>query len=246
MSIDEKELLNGINISGFRLEFETKKILTASMNNKFKNIEVELNKSIKLKNNSVKYIDLFVKCTDEHGGVVFIIECKGSNPENALVLIKAGDVENKEYKRFIKGRASDNNRALSTEDLNHSIVYTGDFFNNKNGVYVRMSKNDAQNNLYKGLQQINEACRIIFSGESYNIGGMNTGHCKVVPILVTNAKLYTVNYNDCLDGEISNEPYVLCANFGLPDNEKKMFDFAYIVNISSLEEFINKISVGEL
>jgi len=155
--------------SGFLLEIQTAKILTESgflvtQNKRFEGVQTK-GEPI----NNLDEIDILaIQRNDFITKITYIIECKGSASADFIVLMKSSDKEIVAPNVTI----TDSNIILENSEgilcKNNSPMFpnfchTGDFFSHKrNGEFEKLSKNDDQNNLYKGIKQLQTGLNFFF------------------------------------------------------------------------------------
>ncbi len=240
-SLDENEIKEAADKYGFNLEFKTGSCF------KEKGYSTNLNELL-----SGVEIDVIAVNDDEH----LLIECKGACQGTALILIKAPkNIEDK-----VKG-TSEKSRWILNDDykmpiltLPREAIYTstGDFFlANRNKSLVKASKNNANNNFYKAQQQVKEAMVEYLKIPPHRVEDDTNSHA-IVPLIVTNAEIWVVDYsleeptvirhnyvfhvahvnNELTLSHVSGE---VCQAFSIP-----------VVNINSLPKFIDNNLNGRL
>ncbi|ADG25964.1 TPA: hypothetical protein JBA76_08655 [Legionella pneumophila subsp. pneumophila] len=221
---DNDLIQNAADKYGFNIEFKTKKIfqeleLDAEVNSIFNGIEIDLvSPSHKPK---------------------FIIECKGAQADTILVLIKESNDKAYTKHKVIK----DSKYGIPYYSMGPSIftTFTGDFFTKSKNELKRISKNDNQNNFYKALDQITKAVAACTKQP------LDSEMKYLYPLIVTNADIWVVDYNDMDKPQVVNHKWVIhkvkndnqVINFE-PDFESYFYP-VLIININYLKELLAQL-----
>lgn len=231
--MSEEELVKtAANKYGFNLEFKTKCI--------FEKIGcvTEANKLLRL-NDDLLEIDLVATLYPDRP---FIVECKGTDSSSFLILVRESTNVRSQTHIIRRHIISGTNYRLVGYDSSPQTffcTFTGDFFSYHTKELKKLSKNDEENNFYKAqLQMINAISA--FS----NINTKAVSH--IIPLIVTNAKIWVVDYNDSNSVSANSYKWVLHkvkldAKLELDqrDEEDDVLSFVIpVVSSTYLEEFI--------
>lgn len=219
-----ENIIKAAEVSGFNLEFKTKKILDEL------NLTCHLNSLYKL-NDEIIEIDLVAK---NHMNRHLIIECKGCESGSFLILIKE---QQKQINQLSERVNLDNCVRISQFPSldNNFITFTGDFYDSK---YKRKSKDDTKNNFFKAQEQINSAIFAYY--KSLTKQKSDSSIQFIFPLIVTNSQIYVVDFASSIT-EAKNCKWAFqriknTLNFGQPE----MMDYlAPVVNINYLEEYLS-------
>lgn len=126
----------------------------------------------------------------------YVVECKGGQSSDRLILIPIKDGETQIPRLFIKGPSvtiSNNDCffAYRTDEPTQYpyLCHTGDFFKNSNGKFTKSSTQEDHSNLYKGLTQIHWAVDSVYKNNE------NVDQLQVFPMIVTNTEIHVAIYN---------------------------------------------------
>lgn len=240
---DEKLILDAANKYGFNLEFRAKKILEE------KNFTVLMNQLIK---NEDEFVEVDIKAA-QYQGRDWLIECKGSSSSSYLIMIKeVGGIDPKMYntrRHAIKG--SNYRIAQFKPDINqYFFTFTGDFFNKTGKQLKKASKNDAENNFFKAQNQILSAIKAISLTDTDKNKARDFPI--IIPIIITNAKIWAIDYNNSVAPEVTPYKWVLHKiptknNLYITPKKEREFNSIsiLILNIEYFDEFLNNYSFCE-
>lgn len=220
MSIDK--IIKAAELSGFNLEFKTKKVLDELY------LKCHLNSLYRLHNEIIE-IDLIAQDqTNKH----LVIECKGSSTDSSLILIQEQELQRKKLIERIE--LNEFLRISQFPSLNDNyITFTGDFFDDK---FKRKSKDDTKNNFYKAQEQINNAIFLYSNNLAQQQREVSIQF--ILPLIVTNAQIYVVNFESsptlAKNCRWAFQRIKNTHNFGLPI----ILDYLVpVVNINYLKDF---------
>ncbi|CAM3008167.1 hypothetical protein [Legionella worsleiensis] len=226
--IDEELVKTAANKYGFNLEFKTKSIFEKN------GFCTKHNVLVKLNDESLEIDLLANKYVDRH----FIIECKGTDSSSALILVKESVEQDNMADMRRRNIEGTNFRLVGFEGENF-CTFTGDFFNNNTKELKKSSRNDDENNFYKAQLQINDAISAFIQSAS-------SGVSYITPVIVTNASIWVVDYNNPDKTEVDEFRWVLHKvklgnNFKFVSREEESEVLSFIlpvVNINYLDSFI--------
>ena len=234
---DEKLILDAANKYGFNLEFRAKKILEE------KNFTVLMNQLIK---NEDEFVEVDIMA-GQYQGRKWLIECKGASSSSYLILIKEdAGIDTKMYNTRRHTIAGSNYRiAQFKPDLNqYFFTFTGDFFNKTGKQLKKSAKNDAENNFFKAQSQILSAIKAISLTDTEN--KKSRDFPIIIPIIITNAKIWTIDYNNSAGPEVTPYKWVLhkipTKNnlFITPKNDREFNSISILIlNIEYFDDFLS-------
>lgn len=212
---------------GFNIEFKSKKIFE----------ELRLSPEVNIRINGIE-IDLVAPYHKPR----FIVECKGVSANSILILIR--DSKDKSYlnRRNIIGT---NYRIPYYPAGIEVITFTGDFFakSQKGDELKRTSKHDGQSNFFKAQEQVAMGIAACVKNPLEDIHYLH-------PIIVTNAKIWVVDYNNSNNTrpQVENYKWVIhksiqdsqLIDFG-PDDESYFYP-TIVVNIEYLKELLGQFN----
>lgn len=227
-----KDLADAAQKQGFKLEFETHSILNDYLNKgALKKVRSGVNFPVNrpptdmghLQTNTiVREIDVYGSCCSSTHQVAihFLIECKGTSPENKLLLVEETNSAYYQPNNIfteilipdlsIDGGllTSGGKSILSSKNNGPLQVFTGDFFkwDENKCIYTQAAKNEDANNLYKGVHQLNVAIAAMIANRQLRISQYQN---ILVPMIVTNAEISVVNYEE---NEIFTVPWAFYRN----------------------------------
>lgn len=223
-------ILNAASKSGFKLEFETKKIFSE------KGFKTEINQSYLYKD--VPF-EIDIVASYQRPEIHFVVECKGSESTSCLILVK--DAVSNEKMAIARSIFLNSNARLvgfnSTTRIPSSI--TGDFYRNTDKALIKLSKNDEENNFYKAQQQIKDGILAFYK----HIEELNETPYYIVPLIVTNSQIWAVDYNwdepQCAKYKWFLQKIKLDSRFKLSTNNTPTTSLLVpIVNIDYLKDFV--------
>ncbi len=227
---DEELVKIAANKYGFNLEFKTKSIFE-------KNGFITKHNYLMKLDDELLEIDLIAnKHPDRH----FIIECKGTDSSSSLILVKES-AEQDNVTTLMRHCIEGTNYRLVGYESPEFCTFTGDFFNNNNSKELKKaSRNEDDNNFYKAQSQIIDAISAFLKNESPSVS-------YIIPVIVTNAKIWVVDYNNPEKTETTQFKWVfhkvkLGNNFTLEPRaqESEVFSFVLpVVSIHYLDEYLN-------
>lgn len=225
---DEELVKIAANRYGFNLEFKTKSILE-------KNGFITKHNNLMKLNDETLEIDLIAnKYPDRH----FIIECKGTDSSSVLILVKES-AEQDSVTNIMRHKIEGTNYRIVGYEPPSFCTFTGDFFNNSAKELKKASRNDDENNFYKAQLQITDAISAFINDESLGVS-------HIIPVIVTNARIWVVDYNNPENTEVTEFKYLLhkvklANNLKLESNDEgsEVLTFVIpVVGINYLDEFI--------
>lgn len=229
--IDPLMIKKAAELYGFNLEFRTKTVLEE---NDFSTV---LNKSYNLGDKQTE-IDLVAQDgLDLH----LVIECKGTTKGSCLLLVKEATPS--------KNTTNSSNTRLNIDASDYKIplfqqngdlcTFTGDFFSTDTKKLKKASKDDSQNNFYKAQLQLIEAV-LAYSSESIENPYDDQRTDYIIPGIVTNAEIWTINYNQ-VDPECIKYKWIFHRLRTSKVNSNVTEIPIPIVNINHLKEFLSSL-----
>lgn len=118
-------------------------------------------------------------------------------------------------------------------------AYTGDFrTRNKTGIaYKKLPRNDAKNNLYKGICQLlnhlakaDELLSTTWSSHPFHIAPLT-----IIPMIITNAKIF-IKENNC--DEVIEVKWAIHSTAGFITAQNELTGYVFIVSVDELDKFI--------
>jgi len=203
----------GVLHSGFALEWQTTQILSRNNGVVLQNLLLPKVFEDGSDIHAQVEIDVAAYFYLSHRGYrdTFLVECKGTLTDNALVLIEASDsVGSFPSVYFSNQRVLIATKESFMVDRNRGpfLCHTGDFFSKKSEGWDKLSKQEERSNLFKGIQQIVSGIDAYFG---YYRKDPNNGKydIKLNPLIVTNAKLMVARFQK-EDGSIATtEPDIV-------------------------------------
>jgi len=240
---DERLILEAANRYGFNLEFRTKKALEKN------HFSVLMNQLMK---NGDEFVEIDIKAT-QYQGREWLIECKGASNSSHLILIKEdGSNDPKSYNTRRHAIKDSNYRIaqFKPDESQYFFTFTGDFFNANGKQLKKAAKNDAENNFFKAQSQILSAIKAISLTDTDK--NKSRDFPFIIPVIITNAKIWVIDYNNSSAPEVSQHKWVLHkiptknSLFIAPKNEIEFDSISILVlNIEYLEEFLGCYSYCE-
>lgn len=204
--LKEESLKQAILKSGFLLEGQTAKVFSDSGYNVKQNRRIEGDSSEKEFPRRLHEIDVLAIHQSDFTKKAFIVECKGSASTDVLVLIKTAQNHHSFPTTTVLNRRiiqdpSENITCNNTHKNSASCCHTGDFFGLKksgNDEYEKISKNEDQNNFFKGVQQLHIGINSFF--KEY---GNGDSAYSMYSLIVTNADIIVASLsNDLKNKEV--------------------------------------------
>lgn len=218
---------------GFNLEHRAKGVFEK------RGCFVETNKLLFVEKGFIE-IDIFAK-NKLNSTRQFIVECKGTHKDSYLILIKDLSSENHEQIKRVSIKNT-NYRITGIESAKKDIfcTFTGDFFSSHQGKLKKISKNDSENNLYKAQVQLLDAISAISKTNTANNGACTY----LTPIIITNAKIWVVDYSSSTEEVSVTQPYKWVFHKIQTSQEETADGFfmhtIIIVSVDFLDEFVEK------
>lgn len=225
---DEELVKIAANKYGFNLEFKTKDIFEKN------GFLTKHNNLLKLKDKLLE-VDLIAnKYADRH----FIVECKGTDSSSSLILVKESS-EQDNTTSLMRHVIEDTNYRLIGYESPAFCTFTGDFFNKTSKELKKASRNDDDNNFYKAQSQIIDVISAFLKNDSLGVS-------HIIPMIVTNAKIWVVDFNKPEEIETTEYKWVfhkvkLGNDFKLESRSKESEVLSFVlpvVSIYYLDEFI--------
>ncbi|HHF7368981.1 hypothetical protein [Legionella waltersii] len=240
---DDKLILDAANSYGFNLEFRAKKILEE------KSFSVLMNQLIK---NEDEFVEVDIKAA-QYQGREWLIECKGAANSSYLILIKEDNGIDPKMYNTRRHAIKDSNYRIAQfkpDENQYFFTFTGDFFNKTGNQLKKAAKNDFENNFFKAQNQMLSAIKAI------SVTDVDKNKSRdfpiIIPIIITNAKLWVIDYNNSSAPQVSQYKWALhkipTKNnlYIAPKNEREFDSISILVlNIEYLEEFLSNYSFCE-
>ena len=228
-----KELIrNAACEYGFNLEFRTKAIFEQN------NYTTESNKLIRDAERIIE-IDVIAEKDSNH---IFIVECKGANKDSHLILIKEPQEDQQYFSRNVIANSNYRITGVESSKKDMFCTFTGDFFHHQQQKLKKTSKNDSENNFYKAQAQLLEAVSLMAKKDSKYVS-------HVSPIIVTNAKIWVVDYQNSSENHagVMNYKWVFhktqvpkILSLEKQENREALTCVVPIVNVEYLNDFLLK------
>lgn len=229
----EKELVEqAAKAYGFNLEYRAKGIFEQ------RGCVVETNKFLSVEKGFIE-IDIFAK-NKQNPTRQFVVECKGTHKDSYLILIK--DLSSKNHEQIKRASIKNTNyRVTGIESAKKDIfcTFSGDFFSSHQSKLKKISKNDSENNLYKAQEQLLDAISAISKMDTAN----NDVCTYLTPIIITNAKIWVVDYSSSTEEEGVTQQYKWVFHKIQMSKEVTvdgLFVHAIIINVEFLDEFVKQ------
>ncbi|HAT1795956.1 TPA: hypothetical protein ACSJUJ_000120 [Legionella pneumophila] len=233
---DKKLILDAANRYGFNLEFRTKKVLEE------KNFSVLMNQLMK---SGDEFVEIDIRAA-QYTGREWLIECKGSSDSSHLILIKEDSSNDPKSYNTKRHAIQDSNYRIAQfkpDENQYFFTFTGDFFNKTGQQLKKISKNDSENNFFKAQYQILSAIKAISLTDTDK--DKSKDFPIIIPMIVTNAKIWVIDYNKSSEPGVSQHKWVLhkvkIKNnlFIAPKYEIEYDSISILVlNIDYLDEFL--------
>ncbi len=200
-------------------------------------------------------IDVLAESKKEHADV-FAIECKGTHPDNCLVLVESPGHHEKFPTMYVNKESVfiDGGKEVTADHIGGPYdCYTGDFFS-PNSERIRA---DDKTNIYKGLIQLSEGVSAYCEKEAPKT--IEKVRHRIIPAIVTNAEIWVARFSkdnspSKKNPTLENVPWVIYRNsvsYGVGSHlglrpwqhsggkgaEKKL-PLVWIINVAHLNDFI--------
>ena len=232
---DENLVLDVAEKYGFNLEFKTKNLFAK------KGYSTEINKLYKYEEEYLE-IDLLASKFDR----VFVVECKGTASNSALILIKNHENDNFDTNIFTRRKIDNYIRIMGFGGTGCFCTFTGDFLYKEQKGFKKASKNDSENNFYKAQQQMTTALHAVATINNIKISDTSQQQIRhLMPLIVTNANIWVVDYEQNPVKATKHKwiKHKVISNTKLPltiEDTPVHTYLCHVINIHHLDEFLHK------